>query len=478
MSTQERGDWDFDVIVLGTGLKECILSGLMSSLYKKKVLHMDRNGYYGAESASLNLVRLFEQFTDVDVSDKKNLPKNLGQKNQYNVDLCPKFLMACGDLVKVLLSSKVTNYLEFRSVDGSYVYQGKGLHKVPSTAGEGLSSSLLGFTQKIRFRSFINFVASFDANDRKTWSGQDVNKKTMADIYKYYKLDKLSQTFVSHALALEPDAKHLALPAKATLEKIKTYAYSVARFGKSPYIYPVYGLGGLPEAFTRLSAIHGGRYILNSDVKEILRDSDGNVSGVRFLHEIAGDVSATGKIVIGDPSYFGAEYSQQQGQTAKCVCIMNAPVPKTNDQGNCQIIIPNTEVKRANDIYVSCLSGLHEVCPKDKFLAVLSSTIEGKACDPSDKKAVAATVERELASGLRIIPSGSILKKFHFVTNRVDPVNIEAHRATGLYITKTMDPTSHFQGATDEVLGIYAAITGTPIDLDALDAEDVKNGPQ
>jgi Rab GDP dissociation inhibitor len=39
-------DQEYDCIVLGTGLKECILSGLLS-LEGKKVLHIDRNGYYG-----------------------------------------------------------------------------------------------------------------------------------------------------------------------------------------------------------------------------------------------------------------------------------------------------------------------------------------------------------------------------------------------------------------------------------------------
>ncbi len=33
-------------------LQECILSGIMS-VKGKKVLHMDRNSYYGAESASI-----------------------------------------------------------------------------------------------------------------------------------------------------------------------------------------------------------------------------------------------------------------------------------------------------------------------------------------------------------------------------------------------------------------------------------------
>lgn len=51
---QHVQDEQYDIIVLGTGLTECILSGIFS-VEGKKVLHMDRNDYYGGESASLNL---------------------------------------------------------------------------------------------------------------------------------------------------------------------------------------------------------------------------------------------------------------------------------------------------------------------------------------------------------------------------------------------------------------------------------------
>ena len=37
---------EYDVIVLGTGLTECILSGVLS-VKGKKVLHIDRNDHYG-----------------------------------------------------------------------------------------------------------------------------------------------------------------------------------------------------------------------------------------------------------------------------------------------------------------------------------------------------------------------------------------------------------------------------------------------
>jgi len=52
---------NYDVVVCGTGLIECILSGLLS-MEGKRVLHIDRNPYYGGEGASLNLTNLWKIF--------------------------------------------------------------------------------------------------------------------------------------------------------------------------------------------------------------------------------------------------------------------------------------------------------------------------------------------------------------------------------------------------------------------------------
>ena len=117
-------DEKYDAIVLGTGLKECIVSGMLSVL-GKKVLHMDRNSYYGGESASITpLADLFEKF------DVTMPPETYGRDRDWNVDLVPKFLMANGLLVKLLIHTGVTRYLEFKSVEGSYVCKGKKISKV------------------------------------------------------------------------------------------------------------------------------------------------------------------------------------------------------------------------------------------------------------------------------------------------------------------------------------------------------------
>ena len=99
-------DGEYDAIVLGTGLKECILSGLLATK-GMKVLVVDRNNYYGGEAASLNLTNLFGKFNK-GAEPPQQFFDILGHNRDYNVDLIPKCIMACGKLVKMLLHTKVT----------------------------------------------------------------------------------------------------------------------------------------------------------------------------------------------------------------------------------------------------------------------------------------------------------------------------------------------------------------------------------
>lgn len=56
---------------------------------------------------------------------------------------------------------------------------------------------------------------------------------------------------------------------------------SYGRYGDSPFIYPIYGLGGIPEGFSRMAAVNGGTFMLQADVDEILFDDEGKVKGLR-----------------------------------------------------------------------------------------------------------------------------------------------------------------------------------------------------
>ena len=46
-----------------------------------------------------------------------------------------------GQMVKMLIFTEVTRYLDFKVTEGSFVYKGGKIYKVPSTEAEALASS-------------------------------------------------------------------------------------------------------------------------------------------------------------------------------------------------------------------------------------------------------------------------------------------------------------------------------------------------
>jgi Rab GDP dissociation inhibitor len=135
--------------------------------------------------------------------------------------------------------------------------------------------------------------------------------------------------------------RYLEEPAAPTLGKIRLYFESLARHLKSPYIYPLYGLGELPQAFARLSAIYGGTYMLNKPIEEVIYEN-GKFVGVKSEGEIA-----KAKFVIGDPSYFPNKV-ELSGKVVRIICILDHPIPGTGDADSTQIIVPQKQVGRNN----------------------------------------------------------------------------------------------------------------------------------
>lgn len=443
---------DYDVIVLGTGFKESILSGLCAMTKQLKVLHIDRNNYYGSESASLDMIKMFEKFRN---GDKP--AESLGRSRDYCIDLCPKFVMAGGNLVRILVKAKCTkHYLQFKLIQGSYVYRDGKIHKVPATAAEALSSSLMGIFEKRRFRDFLEFMTNYNVNDAKTQQGHDLSKESSEKLFKDYKLDPNVQQFVGHAIALYENDDYLQRPATELSERIKLYANSMARHGSSPYIYPIYGLGGLPEAFSRICAVNGGTFMLNKGIKQILYNEDGTVMGIE---DDEGKIAKCKKLIC-DPSYVvGTNKIKKLNKIIRCICILSGPVPGTNNAESSQIIIPFHQIKgRKNDIYIGMVSHHHSIAPAGKYVAVVNTIMESA----NDQDA-----EREIAPALALL--GKIDEKFLWTTDYYEPTNDGSK--DNVYVCSNLDSSTHFEVATEEVMNVYKVMFGHEIDLNMTEQE-------
>jgi len=309
----------------------------------------------------------------------------------------------------------------------------------------------MGILEKRRCGKFLEFVGEYEEADPKTYKGYDLNKQDAAFLFKEFGLSPETIEFIGHAMALYYSDDYLKKPALETVQRIKHYGESVLRYGNSPYIYPLYGLGEMPQGFARLSAIYGGTYMLSKPVEEIIYEN-GVVVGVKSEGEVA-----KCKLVIGDPSYFPTKV-KKVGQVARQICVLNHPVPNTNNANSCQIIIPFKECKRQNDVYISVVSSEHNVAPKGKYIAIVSTTVE------------TSNPQAELAPGLNVL--GPIEESFFYTSDLFEP--LEDGTKDRCFISKSFGADSHFGWECSDILDIYKRIMGKDMDLTPPKREESK----
>jgi len=183
--------------------------------------------------------------------------------------------------------------------------------------------------------------------------------------------------------------------------------------------------------------------MLQKPVEEIVYEN-GRVVGVKSEGEVA-----KAPIVICDPSYV-KEKVTMVGRVVRVICLLNHPIPNTGDADSVQIVIPQNQVKRKNDIYISCVSTSHAVAAKNFYVAIVATIVE------TDKP------ELEVTAALNLL--GPIAEKFVDIKEIYEPV---ADGTTdGVFISKSYDATSHFETVCQDVKSIYKRITGNELKVE------------
>jgi len=291
---------------------------------------------------------------------------------------------------------------------------------------------------------------SFDEKNTSTWQGYDVRKLTMKQFYDKYGVREETIEFLGHAVACYFDDDYIQQPAINAILRMKLYYESLATYGKSPYIYPLYGLGELPQVFARLCSVYGGTYILDTGCEKMIYDEKGQISGIEVKGRINGLVKCNK--LIGDPTYFKSEGKcVQTGKIIRCVCIMDHPIADTNNAKACQIIIPQKQISktRKSDIYIVMISDTHQVCIKGKYIAIISTHVE------TDKP------QEEIKMALALL--GKVEKTFISIVDTWGPK--EDGKKDSCFISSSVDASTHFESTAQDALDLFERITGTKFDL-------------
>ena len=195
-----------------------------------------------------------------------------------------------------------------------------------------------------------------------------------------------------------------------------------------------------------MCAVYGGTYMLNKPVDEIVFDENGKVSGVR-----SGNETARCDQLFCDPSYV-PDKVEKVGQVIRCICLLNHTIPNTKDAQSCQIIIPQKQLNRRNDIYISMVSHTNNVAAKNWYIAMVSTTVE------------TANPEVELKPALDLL--GPIRQKFVSISPIYRPV--DRGELSQVFISESYDATTHFETTCNDVLHLYKKSTGKEFDFESM----------
>lgn len=86
---------------------------------------------------------------------------------------------------------------------------------------------------------------------------------------------------------------------KEGLDRIKTYLTSIGRYGNTPFLFPMFGCGEIPQCFCRLSAVFGGVYWLGQPVKDVQTVNSENPDETIVKIKFGDEEISTKKLVCG-----------------------------------------------------------------------------------------------------------------------------------------------------------------------------------
>lgn len=134
----------------------------------------------------------------------------------------------------------------------------------------------MGMFDKRRFRKLLVFAQNFDERNPRTYQDVDPTKTTARDLFCRFDLGLDVMELIGHSIALHGSdrsvseavmmnddrwswscdlltlSSYLDQPCVETIRRVRLYSESLSRHNSSPYLYPVYGLGELPQGFARL----------------------------------------------------------------------------------------------------------------------------------------------------------------------------------------------------------------------------------
>lgn len=401
------------------GLTESIIAAAVSRI-DKTVLHLDRNDYYGGFWASFSLealqtlaakeitpsseplfesesLKIFPEWSHIENVDMRWLeddPESVAEDTEqkihsreallkksrnFNIDLMPTLLYSLGGMVKLLISSNICRYAEFRAIDRVATLLNGEIKTVPCSRSDVFVTNEVNVVEKRIMMKLIETCMELkDREDQEEFNSY--KEKTFQEFLVAKRAPAKVQHYLMNALSMVTPETSFEIG----VSRLNKFVESLGRYGNSPFLFPMYGCGEIPQCFCRLCAVFGGIYCLQRGLKSIEPGTEGNKLKVELE---TGEEVSVGNIVFGPRTIRTNTQRAPEVHLARAVLIVDQPLKDTNEKpkgGGVEFLRMTHENSEAFLIQLSHYSGC---CPKDVYLYHLigttsSDTLPRKALQP------------------------------------------------------------------------------------------------
>lgn len=186
---------------------------------------------------------------------------------RFNIDLAPKLLFARGELVELLISSNIARYAEFRAVSRVATFMDGKLTQVPCSRADVFANKTVSVIEK---RMLMQLLVSCMDQGADSSEFDGYRDKTFVEYLNTKNLTPIVKHYVMQAIAMATNNTSC----RDGVTRTKHFLNSLGRYGNTPFLWPMYGSGELPQCFCRLCAVFGGVYCLKRQLDGVVIDNE------------------------------------------------------------------------------------------------------------------------------------------------------------------------------------------------------------
>ncbi|XP_037677952.1 rab proteins geranylgeranyltransferase component A 2 [Choloepus didactylus] len=284
---------------------------------------------------------------------------------RFNIDLVSKLLYSQGLLIDLLIKSNVSRYAEFKNVTRILAFREGKVEQVPCSRADVFNSKELTMVEKRMLMKFLTFCIDYEQHPDEY---QAFEQCSFSEYLKTKKLTPNLQHFILHSIAMTSQSSCTTLDG---LKATKNFLQCLGRFGNTPFLFPLYGQGEIPQCFCRMCAVFGGIYCLRHKVQCLVVDKDSGRCKTIIDH-FGQRINA--KYFIVEDSYLSEETCSnvQYKQISRAVLITDQSILKTDSDQQISILIVPPVEPGGCAVRVTELCSSTMTCMKDTYLVHLA----------------------------------------------------------------------------------------------------------